>query len=123
MALIKCKLRCSECGTIRETKLNTDDKDIVCPVCARRIQNLSNEEQNEMAAVQSKQNLFGIISIVLFSLAVVLIVLWAGATSEWPSANKVREANVAMFYASLVCGLASMILGIMGSWRRFVIEF
>lgn len=123
MALIKCKLRCSECGTIRDTALNTDDKDIVCPVCGRRIQNLTGDEHSEMTAVQSKQGLFGIISMVLFALAVVLIVLWAGATSEWPSANKVREANVAMFWASLVCGLASMVLGIMGSWRRFVIEF
>lgn len=123
MAYIKSKLRCSECGTIREGRLNTEDKDIVCPVCARRIQNLTPEEHDEMLAVQSKQNLFCIISLVLFALCVALFVFWTGDVGTWASGAKDREAGAALFWAGLVCGIASMVVGIMGSWRRFVIEF
>jgi DNA-directed RNA polymerase subunit RPC12/RpoP len=123
MAFIKTKLRCSECGTVRDGKLNTDDKDIVCPVCARRIQNLTPDEHNEMLAVQKKQGLFCIISIVLFVLCAGLLLFWTGETATWASGAKSREANAALFWAGMVSGLAAMVVGIMGSWRRFVIEF
>jgi peptidoglycan biosynthesis protein MviN/MurJ (putative lipid II flippase) len=122
MAYIKCKLRCSECGTLRDSKLNTEDKDIVCPVCQRRIQNLTEEEQDEMLGVQKKQGLFGIISLVLFGLFLLLICMWMGHGKDWISGMP-KEETLAMFYGAIVVGIASIVLGILGSWRRFVVEF
>ena len=66
---IQCRLRCSECTTVRDVVLKSEDRDITCPVCGRRIQNLTAEEHREVEAVQKKQQLFGIISLVFLALA------------------------------------------------------
>lgn len=124
---ISVKLRCSECETIREANIKADEKDITCPVCGRRLQNLTAAEHGEIEGVQKKQRMFCIISIVLFALAVVCIAMWmiGGDTAAWASsdASATSEAKAEFFIGAIVCMLASIVLGVLGSLKRFVVEF
>jgi DNA-directed RNA polymerase subunit RPC12/RpoP len=119
---IKVRLRCSECTTIRDVEIDAEERDISCPVCGRRIQNLTADEHSEITAVQKNQQLCGIISLVLLALTAVCFVMWAGDTSTWPT-TKNTEPNVALFAGAMICALGSLVLGILGSRKRFVVEF
>ncbi len=133
---IQCRLRCSECTTIRDVVLKSEDRDITCPVCGRRIQNLTAEEHREVETVQKKQQLFAIISFVFLALAVTCVILWIGGAGDWlykvtPSADlKIpasisppNKANDGFFFGAIVCFLVTLVLGILGSLKRFVVEF
>lgn len=128
---IQCRLRCSECATIRDVVLNAEERDITCPVCGRRIQNLTTEEHREVEAVQKKQKLFGIIALVFLAFTVVCIILWVGDTGSWTSGMGAdgkpltgpKVANEGFFFGAIVCSLVTLVLGILGSLKRFVVEF
>lgn len=132
---IQCRLRCSECATIRDVDLKPEDRDITCPVCGRRIQNLTAEEHREVEAVQKKQKLFSIISLVFLAFTVLCIILWAGDTGSWISGYVVgpdgkavasatpKTAQEGFFFGAVVCSLVTLVLGILGSLKRFVVEF
>jgi len=132
---IAVKLRCSECATIREADLKAEERDIICPVCARRIQNLTAAEHSEVESVQKKQRLFGIIAIVFFIFTSICIVMWIGGSSAWVSGKQLTadgkiidaagpiEAQASFFFGAIVCGLVTLVLGILGSMKRFVVEF
>ncbi|HYG74905.1 MAG TPA: hypothetical protein VEK08_07875 [Planctomycetota bacterium] len=119
---IAVRLRCSECATIRDVDLKAEERDITCPVCARRIQNLTAAEHEEVAAVQKKQKLFSLISILFFVFAAVCIVMWVGGTETWIS-GKAGEPQSQFFIGAMVCALVSIVLGVLGSLKRFVVEF
>jgi CDP-diglyceride synthetase len=132
---VKCKLRCSECETIRDVELNTEDKEIVCVVCGRRMANLTDEEHKEITDVQSKQRVLSIIALVLLAIGVVFVYMWAGDTGAWVSGKVMGpdgkigpatgpiEDNAGMFIAFCVMGLATLVLSIMASMKRHVVEF
>ena len=119
---IKVRLRCSECTTIRDVEINAEERDISCPVCGRRIQNLTSDEHAEITAVQKSQQLCGIISLVLLALTFVCFYLWMGDTATWIS-GKATEPNTGLFGGAIICALGSLVLGILGSRKRFVVEF
>jgi hypothetical protein len=48
---------------------------------------------------------------------------WIGDSSTWISRDNVRESNAGLFVGAVVCGLASLVLGFLGSRQRIVIEF
>jgi len=129
---IAVRLRCSECTTVREEKLDADAKEIVCPVCGRRIQNLTADEHAEIEASQKKQFLFSVIGLVCFALAVVCLYLWAGDAATWVSTDdqnywttigKTPEPNVGFLAGAIICALTALILGTLGSRHRHVVEF
>jgi hypothetical protein len=119
---IDVKVRCSECATIREVVLNPEERDITCPVCGRRIQNLTDEEHREIETMQKNQKICSIVSVVLMTLTAVCFIMWAGDTTGWVS-GKSQEANAGFFFGAIICGLGSLVLGIMASRKRFVVEF
>ena len=132
---IAVKLRCSECFTARETELKAAERDITCPVCGRRIQNLTEAEHDEIETVQKKQRLFSIIALVFFALSIACFVMWIGDTSAWVSGRQIGpdgaavaasgpiEPQVAMLAGSIVFLLVTIVLGGLGSRSRFVVEF
>jgi len=131
---IKVKLRCSECETVREEDLRMEDAEITCPACGRRMANVQQNEYIEMETQLKKQHLFSIISIVLFSVALILLIMWAvphsvpgekadNFTIDWVSGAKVATSNNGMFIAAVVCAFISMILGVFASLKRYIIEF
>ena len=124
---IAVRLKCSECSTIRPVSLNTETKEIVCPVCGRRIQNLTDAEHSEIEGTQKKQLIFSIISLVFFGLAMVCLFLFMGDTWTYKAASKTvtapPEANVGFFIGTLVCGVVAAVIGAIGSAKRFVVEF
>jgi hypothetical protein len=117
------KLRCSECETVREAELNASEREIVCPVCARRMANLPQEDHAEIEAGIKSQRTFSIISLVLFGIALVLVFMWMGEGSTWISKSGQPEANMGMFVGACVCALASLVLGVIASMKRYVVEF
>jgi DNA-directed RNA polymerase subunit RPC12/RpoP len=120
---IAVKLRCSECSTIRFAELKVDDKELVCPACGRRLQNLTAAEHQEIETIQKKQRMFSIISLVLFVLAVVCLILWIGGPDSWVSKEARPEPNIGTFLGMVVCSVASLVLAILASLKRYVIEF
>ena len=121
---IQVKLKCSECAIVREADLKPDDKEIICPVCGRRMANLTPDEHREIGQVQSKQRMYCIISIVLFAIAIACLVLWVGTDpAKWVSGKESQEANMAMLLGALACALGAVIIGAIGSAKRYVVEF
>jgi hypothetical protein len=117
-------LKCSECSTIRQGALRPDEKEITCPACGRRMQNLTAEEIGEIAAVQKKQRLYCIISLVLFAVAATCLVLWIGQPgSGWVSSDKGLQPSEGLLAGAGACGLASIICGCIASMKRYVVEF
>jgi DNA-directed RNA polymerase subunit RPC12/RpoP len=114
-------LKCSECSTIREAGLKADEKEISCPACGRRMQNLTEAEHAQIEAVQKKQRLYCIISLVLFALAIACLVYWTGG--KWVSDGKQPEANQGLFIGAAVLGLGSLVCGWIASVKRYVVEF
>jgi len=124
---IAVKLRCSECETTYPTDLNPEEREIVCPVCGRRMQNLTQAEHSEIEAVQKRQQLLGIIALVFFALSVVCLIMWMGSNWSYKvDAGRVQvppEANTGLMIGTFVCGLITAVLGGMASAKRFVVEF
>ncbi len=132
---IDIKVRCSECETIREVLLGAEEKELVCPVCGRRMASLTADEHKEIEGELKKQRTFSIIAIALFAIAIICVFMWIGPAGAWPSgkdispegkiieATKSVEPNVGPLVAAGVCALASLVLGILGSMKRYVVEF
>ena len=74
---ITVKVKCSECSTVRELCLQPDSeqKELACPACQRRNNNLTADEYREIETVQKKQSLFCIIAMVLFVVGSVALAL------------------------------------------------
>ena len=123
---INVVLKCSECATVQEATLTPAEKDIVCPSCGRRMTNLPPGDQAEIEIIQKKQRLHCIISLVLFFLTVVCLIWWIGGRAD-ALPNKATglrvEMNVAPLIGIAIFGIASLVLGILGSRKRFVVEF
>lgn len=122
-------LKCSECATVRDAFLRPGDKEITCPACARRMQNLTADELAEMQAVQRKQGLLCAVSVALFAVAVVCLLLSIGDPGKWAKTKEAIEAGAGQFagqgllIGGIICGLASLVVGYLGSMKRFVVEF
>jgi len=116
-------LKCSECSTIRPGALKPEEKEITCPACGRRMQNLKSEELAEIGTVQKKQRLYCVISLVLFALAVACVVLWIGEPGKWVSSDKPAQAADGLLIGAAALGVVSLVCGIIGSLKRYVVEF
>lgn len=132
---IEVKLRCSECETIREVELKPEEKEIDCVICGRRMANLTGEEFQEITQQQKSQKTMGIIALVCLFISVICVVMWAGDTAGWTSgvmltaegkpapATGPIEPNMGMFIGFCVTGLATLVLSIIASMKRHVVEF
>jgi DNA-directed RNA polymerase subunit RPC12/RpoP len=120
---VKVKLRCSECETVLDTELKAEDKEIVCVVCGRRMANMPADDYKLMEAGQKSQRTMSIVAIVLFLAAIICLYFWIGDTGEWVSGKGPTEPNVGPMAGAIVCALAALILGIIASLKRFVVEF
>jgi len=116
-------LKCSECSTVREGNLRPEDKEITCPACGRRMQNLAAADLTAIVEVQKKQLLFCIVSVVLFAVAVACLVVWTGEPGKWVSTDKPEQAANGLLAAAAACGLASIVCGWLASRKRYVVEF
>lgn len=120
---IAVKLVCSECSTTRDASLNSDEKEISCPSCGRRINNLTSNEHGEISDVQSRQRMLTIIAFVLLAISMVCCVMWVGGTDTWKSSTSQAPANMGFLIGFILTGIAAMVTGAMGSSKRFVVEF
>ena len=132
---IEVKLRCSECETIRDVDLKQEEKEIDCIICGRRMANLTAEEFSEIGQQQKSQKTLGIVGLVCLVLSIVFVIMWAGDSAGWTSgvtltpegtptqATGPIEPNMGMFIAFCITGLASLVLSIMASMKRHVVEF
>ncbi|MFH0939382.1 MAG: hypothetical protein V1899_08895 [Planctomycetota bacterium] len=132
---ITVKQRCSECGITLKKELKSDAKEISCVACGRRMANLPASDYAEMEKAQKSQRTFGIIAVALFVIAIVFVFLWVGDSGGWVSgkivgadgtiaeASGAIESNMGPMIVAAVCALASLVLGIIASLKRFVVEF
>jgi len=132
---VTIKLRCSECETTIEKELSADEKEIVCVVCGRRMANLPAADHADMEQAQKSQRTLGIVAIALFVLAILFVFLWMGDSGGWVSGKvvgpdgKIQDAsgsiepNMGLMVVAAICALASTVLGVIASLKRFVVEF
>jgi DNA-directed RNA polymerase subunit RPC12/RpoP len=141
---VRVKLRCSECETAREEDLKMEETEITCPACGRRMANLQQNEYVEIETNLKKQQIFSIISLVAFGIAAILLIMWAvphsvpmaptapaavgqstapGFAIDWISGSSGGQASNGMFIAAIICGFISLVLGVLASMKRYIIEF
>ena len=121
---IPVKLRCSECETTRPVDLKMEETEIVCPACGRRMANLQQAEFVEIESTLKKQNIFSYVSLACLAISVICLVVWVGKTETWISdAKQQRDAGAGAFYGFCFMMLVSLVLGVLASLKRFIIEF
>jgi hypothetical protein len=141
---VRVKLRCSECELARDEDLKMEETEITCPACGRRMANLQQNEYVEIETNLKKQQIFSIISLVAFGIAAILLIMWAvphsvpmaptapptagqpsapGFAIDWISGSSGGQASNGMFIAAVVCGFISLVLGVLASMKRYIIEF
>jgi DNA-directed RNA polymerase subunit RPC12/RpoP len=121
---IPVKLRCSECETTRPVDLKMEETEIVCPACGRRMANLQQTEFVEIETILKKQTIFSYVSLACLLIAVVCLFVWVGKTETWISdAKQQRDAGAGAFYGFCFMMLVSLVLGVLASLKRFIIEF
>lgn len=131
---VRVRLRCSECETLRDDDLKMEDTEITCPACGRRMANLQQNEYVEIESQLKKQQLFSIVSIVVFAIAIILLIMAVvphsvpGAKADsfsidWVSGSKSTSNPSGLIIAAGVCGLIAMVLAVFASLKRYIIEF
>ena len=120
---IEVVLKCSECSTVRQGDLRPEDKEITCPACGRRLQNLDAADLAAIREVQKQQLLYCIISLLLFAVAAVCLVFWTGAPGKWVSGSQPAQPALGLLVVAGACGLASIVCGWIASRKRYVVEF
>ena len=112
---VKVKATCSECLTTHRTALEFGQENIRCPACGHTMTSLPEGELNELETVQKKQKLQCIIALVCFSIAVVCFFEWAFT---------MKKDEVTPWMArTIVFLLATLVSGVLGSLKRYIIEF
>jgi DNA-directed RNA polymerase subunit RPC12/RpoP len=121
---IPVKLRCSECETTRPVELKMEETEIVCPACGRRMANLQQTEYVEIETALKKQTMFSYISLGCLFAAVICLIMYVGTKpSAWVSDGKQLPDSAGAFYGFCFLMLVSLVLGVMASLKRFIIEF
>lgn len=126
---IGVRLKCSDCGLTRQVKIKAEEQELECPSCGRRGENLSSADHQVIAATLSKQQILGIVSLVLFLAAAFCLLSVFSDHSKWlyvksgKGFNPPAVADNTFFFITIVLGLASMITGMMSSVKRYVVEF
>jgi DNA-directed RNA polymerase subunit RPC12/RpoP len=121
---IPVKVRCSECELTRPVELKMEEAEIVCPACGRRMANLQQAEYVEIESVLKKQNIFSYVSIACLVIGIICLFVWVGKTETWISdAKQQRDAGVGAFYGFCFMMLVSLVLAVLASLKRYIIEF
>lgn len=130
---ILVKLRCSECETVREVEFKPEEKEIACVVCGRRMASLPEEDQVQMEQMQKSQRTLSIVAVILFVIAIICVCVWAstapwtgkvvGADGKLVELQSAIEPGIGPLIGAIVCGLGALVVGIMASLKRFVVEF
>ena len=135
----KVKAICSECLTMHACKLDYDMENIKCPACGHSLKNLPETELTLIESTIKSQRNSNIVAIVGLLMAVAGFLLWAfhqfpelyyhmeetvriaHQMDEIPPADGMKET----FYP-VIGGLGlllTMIFGILGARKRYVLEF
>lgn len=112
---VPVKATCSECLTTHITKLEFGQEDIRCPACGHAMKNLPEGELNELDIACKKQKMNGIISLVCFAIAVVGMFQW--------SFTMVKDDTTVWMIVTILFFLVALVFGVLGSTKRFIVEF
>jgi len=117
---VPVKAICSECLTSHFTTLEFGQDEIKCPACGHSMKNLPEGELNQIETTVKKQKIMAIVSLVLFLIAGGCFFYWA--FNKWDL--KTEDTTRTIFLGgAIVLALASLVLGILGSLKRFVVEY
>src|SRR5438105_376863 len=119
---IEVKVVCSDCGTVVDETLNAADKEILCPECRRNMPNLPREEFRQIEKTLSTQLILGLFALAFFAGAGVLIYLYAGEPKTWVSSDLPRTDTSTYLMGAGGCVLIGLVLGVLSSRKRYVIE-
>ena len=127
---IPVKATCSECLTMQYTKLEFGQAVLKCPSCGHSMQNLPEGELNEMELTFKAQRRNGIIAIISFAVAIVCFFLWAfnQDPSLYHYGKMERPPEDALMHVVvpgilIVSLLVSIVFGVLGSTKRYIVEF
>lgn len=112
---VPVKATCSECLTTHFANLEFGQENITCPACKHSMKNLPEGELNELDVATKKQRTNGIISLVCFGVA-------AFGMLEWAFTMKKDDVTVWMAM-TIVFFLVALVFGVLGSTKRFIVEF
>lgn len=129
---IKLKATCSECMTMHVAELEYDQEDIKCPACGHAMRNLPEGELNEIETAIKKQKTYNIVALIGFFIALLCFALWV--LNQNPDLysfgrkldpeykpNGMMQTGVA--YITCAGLLVTLVFGILGSLKRYVVEF
>ena len=125
---IKVKATCSECLTMHVRRLEFGQDDIRCPACGHSMKGFAEGELSEMETVCKKQRNSSLISLVSFTVAAVCFMIWV--FSQEPRLTVYPHSPNDDFLMTsglpgliVVSLLVSLIFGVLGSTKRYIIEF
>lgn len=125
---LKVKATCSECLTSHVRMLEFGGEDLKCPACGHSMKNFTEGEVNEMEVVAKKQRNSSIISLIGFLIAAICFTVWVFKQESqyyvYPHALNEDFMMTAGLPGLIVVGLlVSLVFGVLGSTKRYIIEF
>ncbi len=121
---IPVKTICSECATLHITKLQVDQATIQCPSCGHSLQNLPKEELTELERITKSQRISVIIALISFVIGTGCFFAWI--MNQQPTFMKQSDdfmQQTGLPALTILTILLTLVFGILGSRKRFVIEY
>ncbi len=128
---LKLNAICSECLTMHKTKLDLNAENIQCPACGHAMKNLPESELTMIESSIKGQRRDNIVAMVGFGIAVVCFFIWV--FNQHPSlyhgtfmGEPAPEDDTMKTIMPITMGigfLLTMVFGILGARKRFVLEF
>ena len=126
---LRLKCTCSECLTTHRRLMEIGEENIKCPACGHSMKNLAEGELNELDIATRKQRANGIIALVAFGLAVICFFAWIFSAPAVINHLPKTAANDEFMQASgwpgftIILLLVSLVFGVLGSLKRYIVEF
>lgn len=126
---LRVKATCSECLTTHLKSLEFGEENIKCPACGHAMKNLTEGEINELDIATKKQKTNSIISLIGFALATIFFFVWIFAAGTEINHLPKTTAHGEFMQATGLPGLTiifllvSLVFGVLGSLKRYIVEF
>lgn len=136
---VKIKAICSECLTMHKANLDFGQENIQCPACGHSLKNLPEAELTLIESTLKSQRTNNIVALVAFGIAILCFLLFvfhqfpqmyyfmdetvreAFKMEAVPEPDGMKETGYPVLAG--VALLVTMIFGILGARKRFVVEF